>query len=111
MIAGSAWVDDKGTVFNQDVLGAIELDYMLDCSEAIVMASLERRESRGAQFRTDYPERDDADWFHFVEVRKGADGRPECFKRPVPPYLYPIDADEREQLTRIFSAIDSYSEQ
>ena len=31
-----AYIDDRGTVFNQDVLGAIELGYMLDCAEAIV---------------------------------------------------------------------------
>ena len=54
--ATSAVIDDRGTVFNQDVLGAIELGYMLDCAECIVIAALERKESRGAQFRTDYPE-------------------------------------------------------
>src|SRR5215211_7659968 len=57
--AQSAYIDDRGTVFNQDVLGAIELGYMLDCAEATVVAAIERKESRGAQFRTDYPERND----------------------------------------------------
>ena len=32
-----ACIDDRGTVFNQDVLGAIELGYMLDCAECIVV--------------------------------------------------------------------------
>ncbi len=54
-----AYVDDHGTVFNQDVLGALELGYMLDCAEATVVAAIERKESRGAQFRTDFPERND----------------------------------------------------
>ena len=36
--AETAWIDDRGTVFNQDVLGAIELGYMLDCAEATVVA-------------------------------------------------------------------------
>ena len=72
--AKTAYVDDKGTVFNQDVLGAIELDYMLDCSETIVMAALERKESRGAQFRTDFPERNDAEWLKHIDVsRNGGD--------------------------------------
>ena len=31
-----AWIDDRGTVFNQDVLGAIELGYMIDCAETTV---------------------------------------------------------------------------
>ena len=72
--AKTAYVDDNGAVFNQDVLGAIELDYMLDCSEAIVVASLERKESRGAQFRTDFPERNDAEWLKHIDVsRNGGD--------------------------------------
>src|SRR5438034_5647497 len=39
----TAWIDDRGTVFNQDVLGAIELGYMLDCAEAMVVGALERK--------------------------------------------------------------------
>ena len=54
-----AWIDDRGTVFNQDVLGALELGYMVDCAEATVLAAIERKESRGAQYRTDFPERND----------------------------------------------------
>ena len=72
--ARSAYVDDRGTVFNQDVLGAIELDYMLDCAEAIVVASIERKESRGAQFRTDYPERNDEEWLKHIDVSLNGDG-------------------------------------
>jgi succinate dehydrogenase / fumarate reductase, flavoprotein subunit len=72
--APSAAIDDKGTVFNQDVLAAIELGYMLDVAEAIVMAAQERRESRGAQFRTDFPARNDADWLHHITVSLNGDG-------------------------------------
>jgi succinate dehydrogenase / fumarate reductase flavoprotein subunit len=73
--AEHAWIDDRGTVFNQDVLGAIELGYMVDCAEATVVAALERKESRGAQFRTDYPERNDGDWLKHIDVSlAGADG-------------------------------------
>ncbi len=66
--ADRAWIDDRGTVFNQDVLGALELGFLLDCAEATVLAALERKESRGAQFRTDYPERNDEDWLKHIEV-------------------------------------------
>jgi succinate dehydrogenase / fumarate reductase flavoprotein subunit len=72
--APNAAIDDKGTVFNQDVLAAIELGYMLDVAEAIVMAAQERRESRGAQFRTDFPERNDEDWLHHITVSQNGDG-------------------------------------
>jgi succinate dehydrogenase / fumarate reductase flavoprotein subunit len=72
--AASAYIDDRGTVFNQDVLGAIELGYMLDCAEAIVVAAIERKESRGAQFRTDFPERNDEQWLKHIDITAGTDG-------------------------------------
>src|SRR5215216_1209487 len=61
-------IDDKGSVFNQDVLGALELDFMLDNAECIVVSAIERRESRGAQYRTDYPERKDDEWLKHIDV-------------------------------------------
>jgi succinate dehydrogenase / fumarate reductase flavoprotein subunit len=72
--AGSAWIDDRGTVFNQDVLGALELGYMLDCAEAIVVGAIERKESRGAQFRTDHPERNDEEWLKHIDISRGEEG-------------------------------------
>ena len=77
-----AWIDDRGTVFNQDVLGAIELGYMLDCAETIVLGALERAESRGAQYRTDFPERDDEQWLKHIDITLGRDG-PEVSYSPV----------------------------
>ena len=66
--AHSVAVDDKGTVFNQDVLGALELQFMLDNAECIVVSAIERRESRGAQYRTDFPERNDDEWLKHINV-------------------------------------------
>jgi succinate dehydrogenase / fumarate reductase flavoprotein subunit len=81
--SASAYVDDHGTVFNQDVLGALELGYMLDCAEATVVAAIERKESRGAQFRTDFPERNDAEWLKHIDLTLGADGTPQVSYSPV----------------------------
>jgi succinate dehydrogenase / fumarate reductase, flavoprotein subunit len=81
--AENAWIDDHGTVFNQDVLGALELGYMVDCAETTVVAALERKESRGAQFRTDYPERNDAEWLKHIDVTLGEDGSPAISYSPV----------------------------
>jgi succinate dehydrogenase / fumarate reductase, flavoprotein subunit len=61
-------IDDKGTVFNQDVLGALELQFMLDNAECIVISAIERKESRGAQFRTDFPARNDDEWLKHINV-------------------------------------------
>ena len=81
--SASAYVDDRGTVFNQDVLGAIELGYMLDCAEAIVVAAIERTESRGAQFRTDHPERNDEQWLKHIDITLNGDGAPQISYSPV----------------------------
>jgi succinate dehydrogenase / fumarate reductase, flavoprotein subunit len=81
--AEAAWIDDRGTVFNQDVLGALELGFLLDCAETTVVAAIERKESRGAQFRTDYPERNDGEWLKHIDVTLGADGAPTISYSPV----------------------------
>jgi succinate dehydrogenase / fumarate reductase flavoprotein subunit len=78
-----AWIDDHGTVFNQDVLGALELGYMVDCAEATLVGALERKESRGAQFRTDYPERNDAEWLKHIDISLDAEGAPQVSYSPV----------------------------
>jgi len=72
--ADSAYIDDRGSVFNQDVLGAIELGYMLDNAEAACVGALHRTESRGAQYRTDFPERNDDEWLKHIELRRNGAG-------------------------------------
>jgi succinate dehydrogenase / fumarate reductase, flavoprotein subunit len=73
----SAYIDDQGSVFNQDVLGAIELSYMLDCAECSCVAALHRTESRGAQFRTDFPERNDEEWLKHIDLSRNEQGEPD----------------------------------
>jgi succinate dehydrogenase / fumarate reductase flavoprotein subunit len=70
----TAYIDDLGAVFNQDVLGAIELGFMLDCAECSCVAALHRTESRGAQYRTDFPERNDEEWLKHIDLTRGSDG-------------------------------------
>jgi succinate dehydrogenase / fumarate reductase flavoprotein subunit len=81
--AKTAYIDDRGTVFNQDVLGAIELGYMLDCAEAIVVGAIERKESRGAQFRTDFPERNDDEWLKHIDITANGEDVPHVSYSPV----------------------------
>jgi succinate dehydrogenase / fumarate reductase flavoprotein subunit len=81
--ATTAYIDDRGTVFNQDVLGALELGFMLDCAEATVVASIERKESRGAQFRTDFPDRNDDEWLKHIDIGRNGDDVPEVSYSPV----------------------------
>jgi succinate dehydrogenase / fumarate reductase flavoprotein subunit len=72
--AKTAYIDDRGSVFNQDVLGALELGYMLDCAECACVGALHRTESRGAQYRTDFPERNDDEWLKHIDLTMNGDG-------------------------------------
>jgi succinate dehydrogenase / fumarate reductase flavoprotein subunit len=64
---------------------ALDLRCMLIVSEAVARAALERKESRGAQFREDYPEKDPEYGRFNIVVRKGRDGRMELSRRPIAP--------------------------
>jgi len=64
---------------------ALDLDNLLTVSEIVARAALERKESRGAQFRDDYPEKSE-EWAKFnLRVTKAADGEPEVSRVPVVP--------------------------
>ena len=67
----------------EHVLGAIELGYMLDCAECIVVGALERKESRGAQFRLDFPERNDDEWLKHITLSVNGGGPPNVTYTPV----------------------------
>ena len=67
-------IDNKGKVYNTDLLFALELGNMIDCAESIVHGALTRKESRGAHFRTDLTERNDKDWLKHTLVLKDLEG-------------------------------------
>ena len=72
--ARTAYIDDHGSVFNQDVLGALELGFMLDNAECACIGALHRTESRGAQYRTDFPERNDDEWLKHIDLKMNGEG-------------------------------------
>ena len=75
-------VQDKGSVFNTDLLETRELGYLLDCAEAAAVSALARTESRGAHAREDFPDRNDDEWLkHTLAYRTEAG--PELRYKPV----------------------------
>lgn len=69
-------IQDKGVRYNTDLLEAIELGFLLDLAELVVIGALERKESRGGHAREDYPTRDDVNFMrHTMAYRRvEADG-------------------------------------
>jgi succinate dehydrogenase / fumarate reductase, flavoprotein subunit len=64
---------------------AIDLTHLLTVSEAITLAALERKESRGAHFRDDFPARDDGYGSFNIVIRRGSDGSMQIAREPLPP--------------------------
>jgi succinate dehydrogenase / fumarate reductase flavoprotein subunit len=62
---------------------ALDLKNLLTVSEAITRAGIERRESRGAQFREDYPTKDEAFSKFNIIIHKGADGKMQVTRKPI----------------------------
>ena len=58
----NAYLPDKTNAFNTARVEALELDNLMEVAEATAIAALERKESRGAHSRYDYPDRDDVNW-------------------------------------------------
>jgi succinate dehydrogenase / fumarate reductase flavoprotein subunit len=77
-------VDDKGTLFNNDVTQALELGFLLDLAECMVISGIARKESRGAHARPyDYPDRDDRNYLRHTITKLDAFGHAELSWKPV----------------------------
>ena len=76
---------------------ALDLHNLLTVAAAVTRAALERRESRGAQFREDFPEKDPALGKVNVAIRRGADGEMTVTRVP----LVPASAEQRRIIEEI----------
>lgn len=67
-------LQDKGRIFNTDLIQALELHCLLEIADTIVVSALGREESRGAHYRADFPARNDKDWLRHTLSHRGPDG-------------------------------------
>ncbi|WP_255724405.1 MULTISPECIES: succinate dehydrogenase flavoprotein subunit [unclassified Frankia] len=65
-------VTDRGRRYNTELLEAVELGFLLDLAECLVVSALARNESRGGHSREDHPNRDDVNFLrHTMAYRSG----------------------------------------
>ncbi|MBA2359513.1 MAG: FAD-binding protein [Actinobacteria bacterium] len=77
-------VDDKGDIFNNDLTQALELGFLLDLAECMIVAGLARKESRGAHARPhDYPDRNDDEFMRHTITTLDEGGRVTLDWKPV----------------------------
>jgi succinate dehydrogenase / fumarate reductase flavoprotein subunit len=76
-------VDDKAREYNTNFVNVMEIDSMLRTAEVVLMGALNRRESRGAHSRTDYPYRDDANFLRHTLAYFTGNGGPKMTWHPV----------------------------
>lgn len=75
-------IEDKSRVFNTELQWALEVGFMLDLAEIVTTGALLRKESRGAHYRKDFPERDDTNFLKHTIARFTMNG-PELSYIPV----------------------------
>ncbi len=80
--AGSLYVENKASRYNWEWVDALEVENMLLVAEMVVRGALERRESRGAHYRRDFPNPNDAEWWAKILVEDVGGGM-QLRKRPV----------------------------
>lgn len=80
---GHIRLDDRGKVWNTELIQALELQSLFTVGEIILHSALHRQESRGAHFREDFSDRDDANFLHHTLAFMTPEGAIEIEKRSV----------------------------
>ncbi|GAB3975843.1 fumarate reductase/succinate dehydrogenase flavoprotein subunit [Actinoallomurus acanthiterrae] len=86
-------IAEMGARTPHELMRCVEVTFIRDCAEMAARSSLARTESRWGLYhdRADLPERDDSSWFCHLNLRRAADGSMEFLKRPVAPYIVPVE--------------------
>jgi succinate dehydrogenase / fumarate reductase flavoprotein subunit len=72
--AGRVRLDDRGKIFNTDLITSLELGSLVELAETLITGAMARQESRGAHYRSDFPNRDDGNWLKHSICHYARDG-------------------------------------
>jgi len=95
-------VKDRSLIWNSDLAESLELRNLLGCSVVTMFGAENRKESRGAHAREDYPDRDDENWMKHSMISLDGQGRVEISYRPVHMYTLSDDVEVVPPKPRVY---------